>query len=96
MMVLLFFSILGLTLFVGNTNYTCRQPSVPSLTDLDTKFWTKIPTPEYVCTPAYKHVFGENFVDYAKCPSDFGQDSICESVLNYDLSEEDDGINTNA
>jgi len=95
-MVLLFFGILGLTLFVGNTNYTCRPHSVPSLDDLDAKVWPKIPTPEYICTPRFKHIFSQNLVDYNKCPSDFGQDSVCESVLNYDLKEDDDGINVNA
>ena len=48
MSVLILFSILGLTLFVGIQNYTCRGHATLDGT------WQKIPTPEFICLPLDK------------------------------------------
>jgi hypothetical protein len=49
--VLMLFSILGLTLFVGTHNYTCRATATPILGALT---WEKVETPGFVCTPTLK------------------------------------------
>ena len=68
MSVLMLFSILGLTLFSGTQNYTCRETATP---DLDMKSWEKIDTEEYICIPRSKQVFSSKIVAYTTCPQTF-------------------------
>ena len=87
--VLMLFSILGLTLFSGTQNYTCRESTTPHL---NSKVWKKQATNEFVCIPKTRQVFSKNIVDYTTCPSNFEVESICGSVLDYGLTLKDDRV----
>ena len=89
MSVLMLFSILGLTLFVGSQNYTCRSTATPALNALT---WAKVETSEFICTQATKQIFPSTLVDYTTCAANFDNPSVCGSVLDFGLSLTDDQI----
>lgn len=92
MSVLMLFSILGLTLFAGTQNYTCRETATPVL---GSKVWKKLETDEFICLPQSKQVFSSDIVAYTTCPQSFTQNSVCGSVLDYSLTLSDDQIEKN-